>query len=93
METVIVTRHQGFVQWLKQHGVEGQVMAQVNSDDVRGKHVIGVLPLHLAAEAARITTVDMPRLRAAQRGQDLSPEEMDEAGATMSSYRVTRVDY
>ena len=91
METVIVTRHQGLVQWLKQHGVEGQVKAQVTAEDVRGKRVYGVLPLHIAAEAAEVITVDMPKIKQEQRGQDLSPEEMDAAGARLTTYRIIRV--
>lgn len=90
-DTVIVTRHTGLVEWLAARGIEGQVLAQVTADDVKGKRVIGVLPLHLAAEAAEIVTVDMPRLRPDQRGQDLTPAEMDAAGAVMNSYRVIRV--
>lgn len=91
-DTLIVTRHQGLVEWLARHGIEGEVKAQVGPDDVRGKHVVGVLPLALAAEAASITTVDMPGLRPDQRGVDLTPGEMDAAGATLATYMVLKAD-
>ena len=42
----------------------------------------------LAALAERVGSIDMPALRADQRGADLSPEEMDEAGAALSWYEV-----
>ncbi len=89
---VIVTRHQGLVKWLEARGITGEVKAQVGPADVEGKHVIGVLPLALAARAVSITTVDMPGLRPDQRGVDLTPEEMDAAGATLATYMVLKAD-
>src|SRR3990167_6526893 len=50
---VIVTRHAGLVEWLAAHGITGAVIAQAAPDDVSGKHVVGALPLHLAALAER----------------------------------------
>lgn len=88
--SVIVTRHAGLVAWLASRGITGEVKAQVGPDDVRGKRVYGVLPLHLAAEAAEVVTVDMPDLKPEQRGQDLTPAEMDAAGAVMTAYSVRR---
>ncbi len=89
--TVIVTRHPGLVEWLRGEGIEGDVIAQATPEDVTGKYVYGALPLHLAALAAEVVTVDLPGLTAGQRGQDLTPEEMDAAGATLSRYRVQRL--
>lgn len=89
-QTVIVTRHSGLVAWLAERGIEGPIVAQATAADVRGREVIGVLPLALAAECASITTVDMPGLALAQRGQDLTPAEMDAAGATLTKYIVRR---
>jgi hypothetical protein len=53
--------------------------------------VIGVLPLHLAALAETITTVDLPGFYRELRGNDLTPEEMDAAGATLRTYIVREV--
>ena len=91
-ETLIVTRHAGMVEWLALHGYTGNVLAQVKRSDVIGKVVVGVLPMHLAAVAAEIVTVDMPGLTPEQRGQDLTPAEMDAAGATISRYVVTKIE-
>ena len=85
---VIVTRHRGLVEWLRRKGIEGEVIAHANADDVIGKDVIGNLPLHLASLALSVTVVDMPNLPPELRGQDLSPEQMDEAGATLRQYVV-----
>ena len=87
-EFVIVSRHAGAVEWLRRQGIEGKVIAHAAPEDVRGKVVIGALPLHLAALAERVGSIDMPGLTPAQRGQDLSPEEMDEAGAAIVWYEV-----
>jgi putative CRISPR-associated protein (TIGR02620 family) len=89
-DTVIVTRHAGLAEWLKLHGITGNVIAQATPADVRGKRVVGALPLSLAAEAAEVIGIDMPGLKPEQRGKDLTPAEMDAAGATMSTYQVLR---
>lgn len=66
------------------------VLSHVLADDVRGLHVLGVLPLALAAEAASVTEVSMPGLRPDQRGKELTPDEMDAAGAELRTYSVLR---
>ncbi len=89
---VIVSRHQGLVDWLAQRGIVGDVIAHASPDDVIGKDVIGNLPLHLASLAKSVTVIDMPALPADWRGKDLSPEQMDQAGATPTRYVVRKVD-
>lgn len=88
---IIITRHAGTVEWLRSHGVTGEVISHVSDPaQVAGKIVFGVLPLHLAAQAHAIVSVDMPNLPAEKRGVDLTPEEMDRFGARMNVYKVTR---
>ena len=92
MEIIIITRHQGMVNYLAAQGITGQVIAHVSApDQVRGAHVYGAIPLHLAALAASVTVVDMPTLPAEMRGQDLTAEQMTQYGATMSTYCVRRL--
>lgn len=89
---VIVTRHVGAIEWLNNHGFDGDVIAHVASpDQIRGRVVIGALPFHLAADAARVGVISMPGLRPDQRGVDLTPAEMDAAGAVIEFYVVSRV--
>ena len=89
-EFVIITRHEGAVKWLEsRRGITGNVIVHAAPEDVRGKVVIGALPLHLAALTEAVGSIDMPRLRPDQRGVDLSPEDMDAAGAYLSWYVVT----
>ncbi len=91
-DTIIITRHDGLVQWLAKRGITGMVLQQAEADDVRGKTVIGALPLHLAAMAEKIIVIDLPRLKFEQRGKDLSADEMDKAGATMKTYVVRETE-
>ena len=93
IETVIVTRHQPTVDYLIEAGIappDAKVIEHASPEDVRGKHVIGFLPLALAAVADRVTTVPLPR---PQRDAEGRMEELDlaaiRAGAgEPETYRV-----
>jgi putative CRISPR-associated protein (TIGR02620 family) len=87
-EFVIITRHKGLVEWLAARGITGTVISQATPADVRGKIVVGAIPNHLQVLAERVIGIDLPNLREDQRGKDLTPAEMDAAGATMSTYWV-----
>ena len=91
-ETIIVSRHQGLVEWLASRGITGKVISHVNDiNDIKNKHVYGILPLHLAAQCLSITTIDM-NLPADKRGADITLTEMDEYNATMSTYQVIKIN-
>lgn len=89
-DIVIVTRHPGAVEWLARLGIDGPVIEHASPADVRGKIVVGVVPLYLAALAYEVWVVDLPHLPAEWRGRDLTADEMDQAGARLTRYRVTR---
>lgn len=89
METIIVSRHSGAVEWLRRQGIVGDVLTHVTDPaQIAGQRVIGALPLHLAAHAAAVGSIDMPGLRPEQRGQDLTAEEMEAAGAAIQWYVI-----
>lgn len=90
MDYLIVTRHKGLVEWLAARNITGQVIEMATKDDVKGKDVVGVLPPYLACLAASLTTVDLPKMTMEQRGKDLTPAELDEAGAELTTYEVNR---
>lgn len=96
MSTLIVTRHKPLVEWLAANGITGEVIEQATPDDVKGKDVIGILPLHLAALTRTITEVSMPGLTLEQRKKnaagDLTVEEMDAAGAHLRRFMVQEID-
>jgi putative CRISPR-associated protein (TIGR02620 family) len=88
---IIITRHQGLIEWLSRKGITGTVIEHISDDKmIFNRVVIGNLPLALASRAKLVITVDLPNLRADQRGKDLTPEEMDEAGAFFMAFIVTR---
>lgn len=94
---LIVTRHAGLVEWLRGKlgdAIDGvPVVAHASKEDVRGKHVLGVLPLSLAMHAASVTEISM-NLPVHLRGIDLTPAQMDECGATIGEpLAVMSYDY
>jgi len=91
MDIVVVTRHPSYVQYLVDIGlIESgvEVVAHANPETVSGKHVItSGLPLHLAALAAKLTTVGLflpPELR----GKELTLEEVAAHAQSPASYVV-----
>lgn len=93
METVIVTRHNALIQHLIEQGIveEGaKVIAHATPEDVAGKHVIGVLPLQLAALTAKVTEVPL-NLPAEMRGKELSIEDVRKYAGEIASYEVRKL--
>lgn len=92
MSNIIVTRHAPLVQWLKNHGIEGEVIAQATPETVHGKGVYGILPMWLAAYANSVTEVSMPELpleaRSKVNGGDFTVEQMDSWGAHQKEFVV-----
>ena len=89
---VVVTRHAALVQLLRELELVGddvRVIAHATIEDVRGKHVFGVLPLHLAAEAWRVTEVPLA-LEEEDRGKELPLSRLREIGQPPVTYIVRR---
>ena len=91
MNTVVVTRHPSYVQHLVNIGLIEpgvEVVAHATAETVEGKHVVtSGLPLHLAALAAKLTTVPLfipPELR----GKELSLEEVAAHAQSPATYVV-----
>lgn len=93
MKTIIVSRHEALVEYImKESGLAGPetpVFEHVKINDVIGAHVIGNLPLHLAAEAKVVTTLDI-NTPPGKRGFELSYAELKEYGVKISSYEIKR---
>ena len=90
IETIIVTRHSGLVEWLNRQGITGEVKTSVTVDDIKGKHVVGALPAHIAQYAAYVTSVDYT-CPFEQRGKDLTADQLELYGAKLFNYRVNPV--
>ena len=87
MDTVIVTRHAGLVEWLKRRGIEGEVVAHADESAVKGKRVYGVLPYRLAALADEFVEVSM-NVPAELRGKELTADDIDGLNPQMTAWRV-----
>lgn len=90
---IIVTRHTALVTYLYEIGlvVEGDevvILDHATPDEVRGQHVIGVLPLRLAALADSVTEIPLA-LTPADRGVELPIERVREIAGDPVTYRVT----
>jgi len=72
---VVVTRHAGLVDWLKEHGISGEVTSHATSEAVQDRLVVGVLPPMLAASAAVVVAVDL-RVPPELRGKELSAQDV-----------------
>ena len=87
---VVVTRHPALITYLVEVGLvqEGvEVVSHADEASVRGKHIVGVLPLRLAALAASITEIPLiipPDLR----GVELSIDQIREHSGVPCTYVV-----
>ena len=91
-EKVVVTRHPGLIEHLRKEGlVHGdiRVIEHASIEDVRGKHVFGVLPLWLAAEAMSVTEVTL-NLPPEARGRELTLAEVQRYMTGCTTYVVRR---
>lgn len=78
MVDLIVTRHPALKAYLIEQGIASPatpVLDHAGTQDVACKRVAGVLPLHLAAACASLTTVELA-LPLEMRGKELSLEDM-----------------
>jgi hypothetical protein len=92
MRRIIVSRHPATVEFVRAERPEfadAAVLASVTPDDVRGAHVIGNLPLHLAALCGRYEAVEFSGTP--PRGAEYGIDEMRRSGAYLAEYKVTRI--
>jgi len=88
--TIVVTRHPGLVEYLREVGLigpEAEVIAHATADQVRGRRVIGVLPLALAALAQDVTEIPLA-MAPADRGVELTCARVRQLAGPAVTYRV-----
>ena len=68
-------------------GDDVRVIESTTPDDVRGRRVVGVLPLHLAAEVVNVTINTPIELR----GVELSLAQVRQYATPPAVYRVERI--
>jgi putative CRISPR-associated protein (TIGR02620 family) len=87
---IIVTRHPGLVEYLREIGLADestQVVAHATPEVVKGRHVCGVLPHSLSCLTASFTEVPM-NLPQELRGAELSLAQVREYAWSPVTYRV-----
>jgi len=82
----LVTRHNGAIEWLRTKGYDGVAEPHLERDQIAGGNLyIGVLPIPMVKEildaGSRFFLLVLPDLAFGQRGQEMTPEQMDRAGA------------
>jgi len=85
---LIVTRHAGLVEVLRALGSTAPVIPHATADDVRGKAVLGVLPMHLAQHAYSVTEIALD-LPPELRGKELTADQVRLYMRGAHEYRVT----
>ena len=79
MQKLVVTRYKSLVDYLKQLNLiddNVKVLPHASPDDVRNKHVLGVLPYWLACHTAKFTEIQL-RIPSEKRGTELRLEEIE----------------
>jgi len=96
MTTFIVSRHMGAIEWLQSKGFRGKAIAHLNPTQLRaGDTVVGVLPITLVKQllnmGVRVYSLQLPNVPRELRGQELTPEMMDQYGAKV--YRILSLEW
>lgn len=87
---LIVTRHQGLVEYLQEIGLAGndvQVVSHATPENVAGKRLCGVLPHSLSCLCETFTEVPL-NLPADLRGVELTLEQVRQFAGEPVTYRV-----
>ena len=91
---VVVTKYPRLAEYLKKRGIVPQdaaMLPRANTEDVKGAHVYGVVPLWLASFADRVTEYALMAPREVDPN-NLSVEDIDHYLRTPITYRVERLE-
>jgi hypothetical protein len=84
---LIITRSASVVEWCRRQGIRAPVLPQAVPGTIRGRRVLGNLPLHLAQHCAAVLVIEFAG--DAPRVNDCSADDMDSAGAAIVEYVVS----
>lgn len=90
VETVVITRHAALAAYLVEIGAvpsTARVIPHASAEDIRGRHVAGPLPLHLAALAASVIHVPL-EIPAELRGVELTIDQVRAMARPVERYVV-----
>lgn len=92
--TVVVTRHAALITYLIEIGLisaDTKVITHATPEDVRGKDVIGVLPLSLACHARTVTEIPM-QIPFDLRGKELDINQVRQFAGNPVKYYIFKAD-
>lgn len=95
MEKLVVTRYKSLVDYLKELKLiddKTKIITHANADDVRNKHVLGVLPYWLACHTAKFTEVQL-RIPSEKRGTELTLEEIRFYASEPKTYIIRQTSF
>lgn len=95
MKKIVVTRHRALVEWLlmkKLIDKDTKVIPHAEPEDLRGKHVIGVLPYRLSVYASKYTEIRL-RLPVEKRNVELTVEDIKWYAKDYKTYIITRAKF
>ncbi len=96
MTTYFISRHTGAKDWISTQGIAiDKIQSHLDINDINaGDTVIGTLPIQLVAEVCQRgakyfhLTLNLPEHL---RGKDLSPADMDSAGAKLEQFTAEKI--
>lgn len=94
MRKLVVTRHSGLVEYLREEGLIGpdaEIVPHATVENVLGRHVIGVLPYPLAEYAASVTIIPL-QIPPDLRGMELSVAQVRALAGAPRTYVVRAVE-
>jgi len=95
MEKLVVTRYKSLVAYLKKIDLiddSTKIITHAKIEDVKGKHVIGVLPYWLSCHTKKFTEIQL-RIPSEKRGVELSLEEIEFYSLEPKTYEVKETSF
>lgn len=95
MKKIIVTKHKSIIPFLiKKKYITGdeEILTNVTITDIKGRHVIGTLPLRLVCYAGKYTPIRL-NIPSLERGKRFSPEEIEKYILPLKTYKVRVCDF
>ncbi len=93
MKKLVVTRHKALFDYLLEQGLiesDTESISHASIEDVRNKHVFGVLPYWLSSKADKYTEIQL-RIPFDKRGKELTLEEIRFYALKDKTYKVMEI--
>ena len=95
MEKLVVTRYQSLVEYMikiKLIDENTKVITHAKINDVKEKHVLGVLPYWLSCHAKKFTEIQL-RVPSERKGKELSLEEVEFYSLEPKTYTIRETSF